>query len=401
MKVLVAMRPFKDALAADEACDFVQLGLKQAFNRMAPEGKRANYTSVSVPLPGKSEGFLAAVRPALTAQGFKEVKVAVCDPSLMHTLEVPLLVKSKECYLEAGLALGRKLTKAQMLTASSYGLGQLIAHALDLGCTDLKLSLGDVGCCDLGLGLMQALGVKFEGAPVVKNKKIKSEVAHVITPIMSWSKFTSFDDSVLKQRLRASGAKLTILTDHFIPLDGSEGPVGRLVMRHGAVSAQHKTLIQLFRLGNRLLAQHYGHDIQAQRGTGAGGGIAAALIYAMGAQVASSMETALDLLDIDHKLEEADLVITGEGFVQIKSIVFQAKAEGLAARAKKHKVPLWLLCGEMDNVASPKLLQDKGITAALSISHGTITLEEALPITGATLMSTAINAMIMALSVRK
>lgn len=76
MKVLVAMRPFKDAISADEACDFVQLGLKQAFDRMAPEGKRANYTSVSVPLPGKSEGFLAAVRPALTVQGFNGARPA-------------------------------------------------------------------------------------------------------------------------------------------------------------------------------------------------------------------------------------------------------------------------------------------------------------------------------------
>ena len=97
----------------------MQLGLKQAFDRMVPAAERANYTSVKVPLPGNSEGFLAAVRPALTAQGFMEVKVAVFDPSRTHTLEVPLLVKGKECYLEAGLALGRKLTKAQMLTASS------------------------------------------------------------------------------------------------------------------------------------------------------------------------------------------------------------------------------------------------------------------------------------------
>lgn len=400
MKVIVAMKPFKGSLSASEACDWVELGVRQAFDLMVPEAQLADYTCVKVPISDGSAEFIANVGPALEAQGFKKVTLPVYTANLKQAqVEATMLVRDKECYIEAAQALDRAFIKPRernILTASSYGLGQMIDKALELGCNDIKIGLGDVASHDLGLGMAQALGVTFSGLPAIKPRKKFED--NIINNIEAWRRITDIDDSALRERLEALDCKVTILTDQFIPLTGENGSTMRRVVVDEAATAQHKKAELSFMAGEKVLSNHYDYLDSEEVGAGAGGGLGAALMCLMNAKVVSGSAAVLDILNIEQELKDADLIISGEGCFETEDFIFDRKVLGLAFLAQTYHVPLWMLCGEVDSIMSPALLHRKGVTACMSTCHSICKLEDAFAASGNMLMGTAINSMIMALT---
>ncbi len=395
MKVVIAMDSFKGALSASEAGASVAAGLTQAWSLLRPN--EPPLRCVNLPLADGGEGLIDCLRPLLEAQGFRAVTLPVQRANLYQpAVTATMLVKEPECYIECAQAIGLPLLaphERDLMTASSYGLGQMIAHALKLGCSDLKIGLGGSATNDLGLGMAQALGVMFEGGA--------GDVLGdgIIADVESWSKFSALDDRTLHQRLKELNCKVTLLSDVTNPLLGPHGATYVFGAQKGADAAQQARLERALTDGAKLLTAHYGQDFTHTPGAGAAGGLGAGLMYLMGAKVVSGINTVLELLNFDTELKDADLVITGEGRFDTQSINGKGPV-GIAARARAHHLPTWVLCGSKDAAVTPAQLKELGIGACLSIAPGPIALEDSIAQTKQLLTGTAANLMMGALSLQ-
>jgi glycerate kinase len=188
------------------------------------------------------------------------------------------------------------------IAASTYGTGELVSAALDAGATHIIVGAGGSATTDGGMGASRAL------LPPHRLKRVRFEVACDVR--------TSFLEAA-----RVFGPQ------------------------KGATPAQVQLLSRrLERLADVYL-EDYGIDVRDIPGSGAAGGLAGGLA-ALGASLVSGFDLVADLVDLPTHLEGADLVVTGEGFLDAQS--FEGKVVGgVADLARAMGVPLLVVAGEV------------------------------------------------------
>ena len=207
------------------------------------------------------------------------------------------------------------------LDASTFGVGQLIVHALDRGATSLYIGLGGSASTDGGAGLLMALGARlFDEAGRQIGRGLRG-----------LENLASIDLSPALERLR--NVSVSILNDVTNPLVGARGaarifgPQKGLCAQGAPADALDLADANLVRYGRLLTQARDAHDggalqvgergarprsLMAVPGAGAAGGTGAALL-ALGARMSSGIETMLDLVGFDDAAAHANLIITGEG----------------------------------------------------------------------------------------
>jgi glycerate kinase len=194
------------------------------------------------------------------------------------------------------------------MAASTYGTGELIAAAVDAGARRILVGVGGSATTDGGLGALRAMH------PLARLRGVDLAVACDVR--------TTFLDAA----------------DLFAP-------------QKGASSAQVKLLRRrLERLAQVYLEDH-GVDVLDVPGSGAAGGLAGGLLAA-GATIVEGFELVADEVELDDALEHAQLVVTGEGFLDEQS--FDGKVVGgVVARAAAAGVPVFVVAGAIyDDVSS-------------------------------------------------
>ena len=242
------------------------------------------------------------------------------------------------------------------LDASTFGVGQLIVHALDRGATSLYIGLGGSASTDGGAGLLMALGARLldeAGGQIGRGLRGLEDLA-------------SIDLSPALERLR--NVSVSILNDVTNPLVGARGAARIFGPQKGlcaqgasadALDLADATLVRYGRLLTRARDAHDGSALQvgeagarprslmAVPGAGAAGGTGAALL-ALGARMSSGIETMLDLVGFDEAAAHANLVITGEGNLDNQTAAGKAPV-GVAKRAKAAGKPVVAIVGGRDN----------------------------------------------------
>ena len=269
------------------------------------------------------------------------------------------------------------------LDASTFGVGQLIAHALDRGAASLYIGLGGSASTDGGAGLLMALGAHLldEGG------------VQIGRGLRGLESLASIDLSPALERLR--NVSVSVLNDVTNPLVGARGaarifgPQKGLCAQGAPADALDRADGHLIRYGG-LLTQardaHDGSDLQvgdpsarprslvAVPGAGAAGGTGAALL-ALGACMSSGIETMLDLVGFDDAASRADLVITGEGNMDNQTAAGKAPV-GVAKRAKRAGKPVVAVVGgradDIDDVFRA------GIDLVIPLAPRPLSLEQAL-----------------------
>ncbi|HER08141.1 MAG TPA: glycerate kinase, partial [Bacteroides sp.] len=163
MKILIATDSFKDSLSARE----VGLALKMGFLKGSP-----GHTIEILPLADGGEGTVDAIVDITRG---KRISLQVMDP-LMRGTEAFFGVTGdgRTAVIEMAAASGlEKLASSERnpWVTSTYGTGQLIAAAMNLGCRRILVGIGGSATNDCGAGMAEALGVKFldgRGRPVGK-----------------------------------------------------------------------------------------------------------------------------------------------------------------------------------------------------------------------------------------
>lgn len=245
---------------------------------------------------------------------------------------------------------------------TTYGVGELIRHALEHGARRLILGLGGSATNDGGCGCAAALGVRFydrEGRGFVPVGGTLGQISRI-------------DCSEAETLLR--GVQTEVMCDIDNPLCGPRGAAAVFAPQKGADAEMVAALdAGLSHLAEQISAQ-LSRSVADLPGAGAAGGFGAGAAAFMGASLRPGIEIVLDTVGFDGLLDGCDLVITGEGRIDSQSLGGKVPV-GVARRAKKKGVPVVALVGIVRDDAAG--VYGEGITAIFNTNREALPFEQA------------------------
>ena len=357
-KIIVAIDSFKGCLTSAEA------------NQAASEGvfaKMPEAEVVQIPVSDGGEGWLEAFNVAI---GGELVEVNVKDP-LMRPIVAQYLVQGDTAVIEIAKASGLTLLSPEErnpMVATSYGTGQLVVDAVRKGCKRIIVGLGGSATSDCGIGMLRAIIDSFAKGG-------------------SWDDVRELDD-----------VRFTIATDVTNPLCGENGAAHVFAPQKFAIKREqseldsiaereqtrpqvkgaiHEQVLALDARAKRFAeasAKHLGRDCQNMPGAGAAGGLGYAFLQYMNAECRSGIDLLLDAIHFDDLLQDANLVITGEGSADRQTLMGKLPF-GILQRAQRHDVPVMLIAGR---IADEQQLLAAGFSRVTCINPPGLPLEIAM-----------------------
>ena len=299
---------------------------------------RPNDEIMRRPMADGGEGTLAAVADAL-GEGAERRTAATTDAlGRPVTADFLLLDEGRGAFIEMAAASGlarltpEERTPANAQTASTRGTGELMRAALDAGVEWITIGLGGSATTDGGSGLLRALGARFMA-------RDGSELPEGGTAL---ARLERIDVADLDPRLRE--VRLVIASDVTNPLCGARGAASTYGPQKGADPEAIERLDSALATYGRAIEAATGRLVADLPGAGAAGGTTAGLLGFTRAVVRPGVEVVAELVGLAAALEEADLVITGEGRADEQTL--QGKtAIGVATLARPRSTPVVLLCG--------------------------------------------------------
>lgn len=366
MHILVAPNAFKHSIDAATAAAAISEGLQQST---------LHCTLHCFPAGDGGDGTGALI---LRHCKGSVVTASVHDPLGRNiSSSFGLIDNGKTAVIEMAAASGLRLLQQDELNplrASSSGTGELMRQAIDVGANKIILCIGGSATVDGGTGILQALGYRF----LDKKGKTLSNLPE------SLASLHSIDDAAIDKRIHQ--CKVVILCDVENNLLGHEGAAAVFGPQKGATpEAVAKLEASLANLRDVILKQT-GKDISTLRHGGAAGGVAAGLAGMINAQLVNGIDYFLSLTGFDDALAKADLVITGEGSIDIQTL--QGKGPfGIAKRAKEKGIRVVGMAGKIPFDIPAEMTTYFDIL--LSINSGPVDLAEALRNTRINLTKTA------------
>ncbi len=342
MRVVVAPDKFKGSASAAEVAAAIAAGLRRA---------RPDLDVVEMPVADGGDGTVAAA----LAAGFAPVRTTAEGPTA-EPVRATFALKAGTAVVELADVAGlRRLPGARPapLTASTYGVGQVIAAALERGAATIVLGIGGSATTDGGAGMVQALGVRLadeRGRDLPRGGAALRDLAAV-------------DPAGMDRRI--AGARLLVASDVDNKLLGTAGAAAVFGPQKGASPADVALLDGALARWSALTASVTGLDLAAAPGAGAAGGTGFAAMAYLGARLVPGADLVLDLIGFDAALTGARLVITGEGSLDRQSLGGKAPV-GVARAAARHGVPVAVVAGRIQLTA--RELAAAGFAAAYSLA---------------------------------
>ena len=347
MKILIAPNSFKGSLSAVRFCEIAEKTIKSIL----PDAEID-----CMPVADGGEGTLECLQSAM------DCKIVKCFvQNSLYEEEVSLvgfIDNGKTAIIEAAQSNGLPQIKGRENPeeTSTYGVGQLVAFACDLGAKKIILTLGGSSTNDCGLGLLAALGGCFynkDGVSFVPTGGTLTEVQEI-------------DLSMMYPRLQ--GASFEALCDVDNPLYGENGCSAVFGPQKGADPEMVKRLDEGCRHISKLFNKMRTTDFALEKGAGAAGGLGFCVLAGLNGKLKSGIDTILSLCEFERRSSDCDLIITGEGSFDRQSAMGKTIG-GIIKRAGK--VPVVVFCGKSDGS------DVDGIKDVVEISKG-LELEEAI-----------------------
>ena len=428
LRILIACDSFKGSLDSARASQCISAGMRRVFPDAVIE---------SIPMADGGEGTTLALTEAL---GGRLRRIRVTGPMGAPVEAVYGLLPGGEAVMDMASASGLTLVpegKADVLSATTYGTGQLILAALDAGCRRIYLGIGGSATNDGGLGMAQALGARFSdgdgrilgaadtaprtvagtaqaqdvtgavpgtaqvqgatgtvpGATGATSGAIpgadampgagdahaaaappgSSGTAHAFLAGKHLADIASIDLSQMDPRLAET--EISVLCDVTNPLCGPDGAAYVYGPQKGAGPAEIALLDEGLAHLAAIVRRDTGRDLADRPGAGAAGGLGFGLMAFAGATLKRGVDFLLDASGFDAKAREADLIITGEGKLDSQSAYGKVPA-GVARRGAAAGVPVLAIGGAIDGDLSA--LYRAGVSAAQACVCNPMTLSEAM-----------------------
>ena len=327
MRVLIAPDDFKGTLSAVEAAEAIAIG----WRLHAPDD-----TLTLIPMSDGGPGFVRAVSTVL---GGDIAPVGLRGPMGETAIGMVLMVDGTG-YVESAHGCGLALVhpdRRDARAATSYGVGQLIAAAIDSGARRIVVGLGGTASTDGGAGMLAALGATARdaaGAPVALEAG-GAALADVATVDLA------------PARARVADVEIVVASDVDSPLLGSRGAARGFAAQKGADDAAVEQLEAALTSYSRAIGRRAdGKDPAVALGAGAGGGLGYGLMLLGGRRV-PGIETVMGVLGLEAAIGVSELVITGEGCFDWQSLRGKV-VSGVAAAALNQGRPVVVLAGRVE-----------------------------------------------------
>lgn len=354
MHILIAVDSFKGSLSSQQAGEAITEGIHKVF----PEA-----TTCILPMADGGEGTVEALVRSLHGDILKTKVTSPLGEEIESFLgQLPGGTVILEMAAASGLPLVPSEERNPMI-ATTKGTGELIREAMNLGAHNIVLGIGGSATNDGGAGMAQALGVKFldgEGKELNPGGGDLGRLARI-------------DCSQVDPRLKST--KITVMCDVDNPLCGVRGASAVFGPQKGATPEMVQTLDRNLEHFAQILKEQLGFDVKDIPGTGAAGGLGAGLLAFTNAELKTGIETVLDTVNFDQMLESADLVITGEGRIDVQSLYGKVPM-GVAKRAVKQAKPVLAIVGSIGSGAEE--LYNHGLSSIVSIVNGPMPLEKSI-----------------------
>lgn len=324
-KILVASDKYKGSLSAIEVCSIIKNAIKEI------DGE------IDVIVSPMADGGEGTVETLVESQKGKYIVSDVTGP-LGEKVKARIgIIGGNTAIIEMASASGLALIpkeKRNPMETTTYGTGELIKKALNIGCRKVIIGIGGSATTDGGMGMAQALDVKFYnscsnllgfgGRQLLKLKRIDMSNIH---PAVSNTEFN-------------------VASDVDNPLTGKNGAAYVYSPQKGA----DKEMVKKLDLGlvnfSKIIKKDLGKDISNLKGAGAAGGLGAGLHAFLNATLRSGTDIIIEANDLESKIKEVDLVITGEGAMD-KQTFFGKSSYGVAMLARKYNIPVITINGSV------------------------------------------------------
>ncbi len=359
MHILLAPQALKGSLTATETARAMAEGVRTA----APDAE-----VVELPIADGGEGTVEAM---VAATGGTIIPATVTGP-----LGEPVAAffgilgeagsAERTAVIEMAAASGLPLVPPERRDpriTTTWGTGELIRHALDLGCRRLLIGIGGSATNDGGAGLAQALGAHLldaQGQELPPGGVALARLARIV-------------GETLDPRLRDTVVQVACDVDN--PLCGPNGASAIYGPQKGATPTMVQELDDALRHYAAIVQRDLGVDVLDLPGAGAAGGLGAGLVAFLHAELLPGSRMVLDALHFDTHLATADLVITAEGHLDMQTL--RGKSVGaVAAAARSRSVPVIVVAGGVSS--EEHVLYDMGIAAIVPLPTHPMTLAEAM-----------------------
>ncbi len=325
MNILIAPNSFRGSLDALQIANIIE----NAFNEVS-----SNFEITKIPVADGGD-FTGEV--LLHSLGGSWKTVQVLDP-LGRTIDAALGITNNGVgIVELSKASGLKLLatdELDLLKTTTYGTGQLIKAALDEGCRKIIVTLSDVATIDGGVGLLQALGVRFLDTK-------KQEIGFGGGEL---DRIETIEESGLDERIKQTSIIVPCDIHNYVL--GEKGVANTFAPQRRATAATVELLEECMTNYSLKVWEDFRRDIVNLKYGGAGGGTAAGLWAFLNARLLLGSRYILSELNFDKAVEKADLIITTEGRLDNQTINGKAPFE-VATRAKRFNKTIIALAGQV------------------------------------------------------
>ncbi len=356
-KIVIAPDSFKGNLTSLEVASCLEKGVK----RVLPKAR-----CIKVPMADGGEG---TVQSLVDAANGKLIKKRVKGPTgKLVFARYGWLASKKTAVIEMAEASGLPLVTGREknpLKTTTYGTGQLMLDAINHGAQKIIIGIGGSATNDGGVGMAQALGVKFLNANGREIKELGSGGM--------LAKIASID--IQRLDARVPNTEIVVACDVKNPLYGKKGAAHVFGPQKGATPKIVEILDTNLKHLSKLIKRDLNKDVGRMPGAGAAGGLGAGLVAFAGAKLKSGIDIVLNATELSKYIKGADLVITGEGRIDFQT-AFGKTPAGVAKAANKLNVPVIAIGGALTDDARKVFAH--GIDGIASAAAKDMTLEEAL-----------------------
>ena len=299
MKIVLAPDSYKNSLTAKQ----VAQSMKKGFAKVYPDAEFVN-----VPMADGGEGTVQSLVDARNGQMITETVVnplgnkAQAQYGLIDDGQVAVI----EMAQASGIQFINQFTQNPYVT-TTFGTGELIKSAIQKGAKTIIIGIGGSATNDGGAGMAQALGAKLLDD---KDKELQYGGAML-------KKLDHIDISQMLPELK--DVKVIIASDVTNPLTGKNGASHVFGPQKGASPEMVDFLDEALSHYADVLKRDLGKDLEQTPGAGAAGGLGAGLLAFTNSQMRSGVDIVVDYTGLKDIVQDADVVITGEGQIDFQT----------------------------------------------------------------------------------
>lgn len=280
MNILVIPDSFKGSMTSKEVCETIKKVIEA----------NSNHHVEAIPFADGGEGFGNCMAELCGGQKL----YTKCHNIYGQETDGYIVAFENTAVVECATASGL-LKRKNVMQSTSFGTGELIKFAFEQGYSNIILGLGGTGCNDGGMGVLTALGGRFFDENFNVMKMPKSNDMNFVFGV----DFKSI----------AKGISFTYACDVTNEYYGKNGAAFVFAKQKGA----RQTDIEELDEGLKRLNAFFSTDLGKVKGAGAAGGICGGLYAVYGGDIRSGFEILAHYADLESKIKNADIIITGEG----------------------------------------------------------------------------------------